>query len=73
LAPPMATAASPVGTTTTDGAFADYDQAIRFDPKNAIAYLGRGNVYGNRGEYARAIADYDQTSRFEPKKCCRLQ
>ena len=40
-----------------DRAIADYTEAIRLKPHHAIAYCGRGAVYGNTGEYAKAIAD----------------
>jgi lipoprotein NlpI len=50
-----------------DRAIADYNQAIRLDPKYAIAYNGRGNAYRAKGDNDRAIADYDQAIRLDPK------
>ncbi len=50
-----------------DRAIADYDQALRLDPKHANAYNGRGDAYNTKGEYDRAIADYDQALRLNPK------
>ncbi len=50
-----------------DGAIADYDQAIRLDPKYVNAYINRGNAWGSRGYGDRAIADYDQAIRLDPK------
>ncbi len=49
------------------GAIADYGQAIRLNPKNALAYASRGNVRYGLGDYKGAITDYDQTIRIDPK------
>ncbi len=50
-----------------DRAIADYDQALRLDPKYAHAYNNRGGAYQDKGEYDRAIADYEQALRLDPK------
>jgi tetratricopeptide (TPR) repeat protein len=52
-----------------DRAIADYDEAIRLDPKYALGYnyYNRGNAYNRKGDYDRAIADYDQAIRLYPK------
>ena len=44
-----------------DKAIADYNQAIRLDPKYTLAYYNRGVVYAIKGEYDKAIADYAET------------
>jgi len=44
----------------------DYDQAIRLDPTNALAYYYRGYTWGVKGDSERAIADYDQAIRLDP-------
>lgn len=49
-----------------DGAIADYDQAIRLDPKLASAYNGRGLAWSNKGDLDRAISDYDRAIRLDP-------
>lgn len=49
-----------------DGAIADYDQAIRLDPKLAGAYNGRGLAWSNKGDLDRAISDYDRAIRLAP-------
>ncbi len=50
-----------------DRVIADYDQAIRLDPKYAAAYCSRGAAYDSKDDYDRAIADYDQAIRLDPK------
>jgi tetratricopeptide (TPR) repeat protein len=50
-----------------DRATSDCDQAIRLDPKFAIAFNNRGFTYSNKGAYDRAISDYDQAIRLDPK------
>ena len=46
---------------------ADYSEAIRLDPKSAVAFNNRGNVYFRKGDFDRAIADYDEAVRLDPK------
>ena len=48
-------------------AIAEYDEAIRLDPKLAQAYYNRGNAYANLGQHQRAIQDYDEAIRLDPK------
>jgi tetratricopeptide (TPR) repeat protein len=50
-----------------NGAIADYDQAIRLDPKYALAYNGRGAARRELGDNEGAITDYDQAIRLNPK------
>jgi tetratricopeptide (TPR) repeat protein len=49
-----------------EGAIADYDQAIRLAPNDAIAYSNRGAARGQSGDLEGAIADYDQVIRLAP-------
>ena len=51
-----------------DKAIADYDQAIRLDPKYAMAYNNRGHAWYAKEEYDKAIADYDKAIELDPKK-----
>jgi tetratricopeptide (TPR) repeat protein len=52
-------------------AIEDYDQALHFDPNDAVAYQNRGVSHENLGEYEQAAADWvrairiDGTSRAE--------
>ena len=50
-----------------DRAITDHDQAIRLDPKNALAFNNRGKAYIAKRDNDRAIADYDQAIRLNPK------
>lgn len=44
----------------SQGAIADYNQAIEFDPNYARAYYNRGNIWRKLGDNQTAIADYNQ-------------
>ena len=50
-----------------DRAIADYNEAIRLDPKDARAFNNRGTAYSDKGDNDRAIADYNETIRLDPK------
>jgi tetratricopeptide (TPR) repeat protein len=47
-------------------AIADYNQAIKINPKLAQAYLNRGVAYDHKGDYDRAIQDFDQALKLKP-------
>lgn len=48
-------------------AIADYDRAIRLDPKYASAYHDRGMCKQVKGDLEGAIADYDRAIGLDPK------
>jgi tetratricopeptide (TPR) repeat protein len=50
-----------------DGAIADYDAAIKLNPKDFFAYNNRGNTLRDRGALDRAIADYGEAIRLDPE------
>lgn len=50
-----------------DLALADFNEAIRLDPKYATAYSSRGNLWGDRGDNDKAIADHSEAIRLNPK------
>ena len=49
----------------TDRALADFDQAIKLDPKDALAYSNRGFAWRTKGDMARAAADYEQAIKLD--------
>jgi lipoprotein NlpI len=50
-----------------DSALADFNEAIRLDPKLAKSYNNRGIVWYAKGEDDRAVADYNEAIRLDPK------
>ena len=50
-----------------DKALSEYDEAIRLDPKNGMAYCGRGAASTGKGEFDKAIASFDEAIRLDPK------
>ena len=50
-----------------DRAVADYTEAIRLDPKNAVPFNNRGNAYKYKDDLDRAIADLSEGIRLNPK------
>ncbi len=53
------------GKGQLDLAIADYDQVIRLDPGNAVAYNNRGYARDRLGQTDDAIADYDHAVRLD--------
>ena len=49
-----------------DRAIADFDAAVRLEPKSADTYINRGIARYRRGDLDRAIADYDEAIRIDP-------
>ena len=49
-----------------DKAIANFNEAIRARPHDAIAFYSRGNAYESKGDYDRAIADYNEAIRLNP-------
>ncbi|MBL9125346.1 MAG: tetratricopeptide repeat protein, partial [Planctomycetaceae bacterium] len=49
-----------------DEALAEYQAAIRERPSFVQGYLNLGNLYAERGDYARAIGAYEQLLQLEP-------
>ena len=61
------------GLGETDKAMADYTTAIRLNPKNQLAYLGRGTLLATRERsYLRAIDDFTRTLQIEPANVTAL-
>ena len=55
----------------TDRAIADFDQAIKLDPKDAIALNNRGFAWRIKGDIARAAADYEQAIKLDAGNASR--
>jgi len=56
-----------VKTGDYDRAIANFNEAIRRDPKYAFAFSQRGLSYSRKGDYDRAIADLNEALRLDPK------
>ena len=46
---------------------ADFNVAIRLDPKFAFAYNNRGFSYARKGDLDRAISDFGEAIRLDPR------
>ena len=51
-----------------DRAIADYNEAIRLDPKYRLAFHNRGVAWRDKDDFDRAIADYTEAIRLDPKE-----
>ena len=50
-----------------DKAIADFNEALRLDPRNARAYCGRGWAWNQKKEYDKAIADFNESLQLNPR------
>ena len=50
-----------------DKAVAHYTEAIDLNPDFAAAYTNRGNAYGAKGDFGRAIQDYNKSIELNPE------
>jgi Flp pilus assembly protein TadD len=55
-----------VGQGRYDRAVAEYTEAIRIEPRSALAYMGRGVARAKAGRVKRAIADQTEATRIDP-------
>jgi Tfp pilus assembly protein PilF len=49
-----------------DRAISDANEAIRLDPKNALAYATRGEAFEAKNDPDHAIADFDRALKLDP-------
>src|SRR5215471_16322385 len=49
-----------------DRAIAAFSDAMRLDPKSALAFTNRGVAYERKGDMDRAIADFSEAIRLDP-------
>jgi len=47
-------------------ALADFDLAVRLEPRSAVYVVARGMVYARQGERDKALSDYDTAMRLAP-------
>lgn len=50
-----------------DKAIADFDEAIKLNPKEALAWRIRGATWAAKAEYAKTLADYSESIRVDPE------
>ena len=50
----------------TDKGIADFTEAIRLTPKDAVAYRDRGMAHLNKGDFDKALADLSAAIRLDP-------
>ena len=48
-------------------ALADYNHALKINPRLANAYNNRGNVWRDKGQLQQAISDFDKAIELEPR------
>lgn len=49
-------------------ALLNFDEAIKQDAQKIIAYIRRGRLYSQRGDFARALADFDKAIQLETER-----
>jgi tetratricopeptide (TPR) repeat protein len=49
-----------------DEAIADYGDALRLNPNDAVTYGARGTAYARKGDFDKAIADFTDFIRLDP-------
>ncbi|NCQ98028.1 MAG: tetratricopeptide repeat protein [Microcystis aeruginosa L211-101] len=51
----------------SDLALSDYNQALNINPRLALAYYNRGNLYKEQGKPDLALSDYNQAININPR------
>jgi cell division protease FtsH len=55
-----------LGTPGPDQHLEDFDAAIRIDPENFQAFLGRGLAWQAKGDHEKSLRDFDEVLRLRP-------
>ena len=55
-----------------DKAIADFNEAVRLNPRDPFAYTSRGMAWQNQKDYDKAIADFNEAIRLEPRDASNL-
>jgi Tfp pilus assembly protein PilF len=55
-----------LGTPEADRRFEDFDAALRIDPENVQALVGRGLAWQAQGDHERSFRDFDEVVRLRP-------
>jgi tetratricopeptide (TPR) repeat protein len=53
-----------------DKAIADFNEAVRLNPRDPNAYLHRGYASSKQHQYDKAVAGFSETIRLSPKSRC---
>ncbi|MAY73766.1 MAG: hypothetical protein CMJ31_03400 [Phycisphaerae bacterium] len=59
--------AAEMRTGSPEAALAEFERAIELNPTMTVAYLGAGDIYRERGDYALAENRYGAAARLEPR------
>jgi len=62
----MAKGSSHVEDGHFDLAISAFTEAIRLEPKNAVAFYERAFAYASKGDHDKAVADYTEAIRIRP-------
>jgi tetratricopeptide (TPR) repeat protein len=50
-----------------NGAIDDFNESIRLNPKNAVAFNNRGICFFQKGDLVRAVADFGHSIELNPR------
>jgi tetratricopeptide (TPR) repeat protein len=74
-----------VGMGEYDRAFEDYEKALHLNPRHAMSFIGRGDLYKKVGDVRKAMKEYercleevdanhfDAKKRLEERQCLLLE